>query len=110
MFWYCFPIYLSYGMTSEEYWKGNPYLAPAYRKAEEYKFERMNNQAHLQGLYNFYAVDSSLGIFGWNLSGRKGSAPDLYSERPMAFTMHERRAEKKRSIEKTLRWVEEGQK
>lgn len=47
-------------MTAEEYWEGDPYLARFYYKAFRLKFELENQQAWLQGMYNFQAVSIAL--------------------------------------------------
>ena len=56
MFWGVLPEYLTYGMSVDEFWHGNVWLAESYRKAHEIKLQEMNNQAWLQGLYVYNAV------------------------------------------------------
>lgn len=51
---------MAIGMTAEEYWEGDPHLAPFYYKAYKLRFDMQNQQAWLQGLYNFNAVSLAL--------------------------------------------------
>lgn len=57
---YYFPIYLSYGMTASEYWDGESFLAPAYKKAYEMSLVKENRQAWLFGAYVREAVISAI--------------------------------------------------
>ena len=50
-----FPHYLSFGMTEEQYWDKDCTLVAAYRKAEELRMNRRNQEMWLQGAY-FYAL------------------------------------------------------
>ena len=43
-FYEVFPFYLSIGMTPEQYWDGDPMLAHYYRKAEEMRQKRKNEE------------------------------------------------------------------
>ena len=55
-FYECFPYYLSIGMTPEQYWDGDPTLTKYYRKADEIKKERLNEELWLQGMYIYEAL------------------------------------------------------
>ena len=46
-----FPYYLSIGMTEEQYWDRDSTLVKSYRKAEELRKERVNQEMWLQGMY-----------------------------------------------------------
>jgi hypothetical protein len=96
-------------MPYAEYWERDPYLVQAYREAHELYREQKNQELYMQGLYNYEAFRSVIDMFSWGLGGRKGAKPDTYREYPHAVTKREREAEKKRSIEKTLAWVRNGQ-
>lgn len=56
IFYEHFPYYLAMGMTKDEYWNGNAYLAEAYRKAYSLKQKDVNQQAWLQGAYFYEAL------------------------------------------------------
>ena len=77
----CFPFYLSIGMSSEEYWKGDALLPKAYRKAYRMKQEQTNRDAWLQGLYFYDAVISAL----THLNSKK-SEHKSYTAKPYSFT------------------------
>lgn len=51
---------MAIGMTAEEYWEGDPHLAPFYYKAYKLKFEMQNQMAWLQGLYHYNAVSTAI--------------------------------------------------
>ena len=51
-----FPYYLSIGMTEEQYWDRDCTLVKSYRKAEELRKERVNQEMWLQGMYIYDAI------------------------------------------------------
>ncbi len=51
-----FPYYLSIGMTEEQYWDRDSTLVKSYRKAEELRKERVNQEMWLQGMYIYDAI------------------------------------------------------
>lgn len=51
-----FPYYLSIGMTEEQYWDRDCMLVVAYRKAEEFRISRRNQEMWLQGAYFYDAL------------------------------------------------------
>lgn len=51
-----FPYYLSIGMTEEQYWDRDCCLVKSYRKAEELRRERVNQELWLQGMYFYDAL------------------------------------------------------
>lgn len=76
-----FPYYLSIGMTSDEYWNASPYLVYAYRKADEYKQDRMSQEAWLQGLYIYGAFGAVLS----NAFSKKGAQKAEYFKEAFRF-------------------------
>lgn len=46
-----FPYYLAIGMTYKQYWEEDCTLVKHYRKADEIKQKRVNQEAWLQGMY-----------------------------------------------------------
>ena len=73
------PYYLSIGMTYKQYWYASPHLVAVYRKADEYKQDRMSQEAWLQGLYIYGAFGAVLS----NAFGKKGAKKAEYF--PEAF-------------------------
>lgn len=94
------PTYLAMGMTSDEYWKGDPYLTVVYRKAWELKKEQRNHEMWWQGFYNYEAVASVMSAL-FHKSGRK---PEEYPREPHRLTplSEIEKAEKKEEIHNQL--------
>lgn len=80
-----FPIYLSYGMSSGEYWDDDPDLTTAYREAHRIKLQRKNEELWLQGIYTSQALLSTVG----NMFSSKGSKPLEYPKEPLPLTEKE---------------------
>ena len=83
-FYELFPYYLSIGMTEEQYWDRDSTLVVSYRKAEEIRTNRKNQEMWLQGAYMYDAlcrVSPLLHAFG-----KKGTKPVPYLEEPFAIT------------------------
>ena len=100
-FYEVFPYYLSIGMTSEQFWDGDPYLAEYYRKADEMRIERRNQELWLQGLYIYEALCDVSPIF--QAMAKKGTKAKPYTEQPYPITERQRRndaREKEKAIAK----------
>lgn len=100
-FYELFPYYLAIGMTYEQYWDGDCTLPKYYRKADEIRKERRNEELWLQGMYNYEAfcdVSPVLHAFA-----KKGTKPLGYSEKPYAIT----KAQRKRDEEERARKIAE---
>jgi hypothetical protein len=102
-----FPFYLAIGMSSAEYWEGDPSLARYYRKAYKIKQEEINNNAWLQGLYIYDAVSTAM----HNALRGKNSKAREYTKQPYNFEKKEKsELEKAKEIEteqeKALAWME----
>ncbi len=79
-----FPYYLSIGMSCDEYWNGDPWLAKAYRKAEELKLEKMNQRLWLQGMYVYDAICCASPIL--HAFAKKGTKAVPYPKEPYPLT------------------------
>ena len=90
-FYEVFPYYLSIGMTYEQFWDGDPYLAKYYRQADEMRIERKNQELWLQGMYFYEALCDVSPIL--HAMARKGTKPNPYSEQPYPITERQRRLE-----------------
>lgn len=87
-FYEAFPYYLSIGMTYEQYWEGDPMLVKYYRKAEEMRNERRNQELWLQGMYIYEAlIDVSPVLHAF---ARRGAKANPYSDRPYPITEKQR--------------------
>lgn len=93
-----FPYYLALGMTYELFWYKEPELATAYRKADEIRRRRMNEELWLNGIYTADALASTVGnMFS---KGQKIKYPS--EPRPITRSEIEERKEReqKQKIEK----------
>ena len=90
-----FPLYLSYGMTYQQFWEDEPSLAADYREAHKIMQRRQNYNAWMQGFYVYEAI----GAFQEILPAfpKKGAKVQSYMEEPMPMTEEEarERAERK---------------
>ena len=83
-FYELFPYYLSIGMTYEQYWEGDCTLTKYYRKADEIRKERLNEELWLQGMYFYEALCDVSPVL--NAFAKKGTKPQPYSSKPYAIT------------------------
>ena len=102
-FYECFPYYLSIGMTSEQYWDGDPTLVKYYRKADEMKKERLNEELWLQGMYIYEALCDVSPVL--HAFAKKGTKPQPYSDKP--YSINEKQRERDEIIKEQKR-VEKG--
>lgn len=79
-----FPYYLSIGMTPEQYWDGDPEWARAFRKADEMRMERKNQELWLQGMYIYEALCDASPIL--HALAKKGTKPYPYTDKPYPIT------------------------
>ena len=84
-----FPYYLSIGMSPEQYWEGDPALAKYYRKAEEMRVERRNQEMWLQGMYVYEAICDASPIL--HALAKKGTKPHPYADKPYPLTDKQRK-------------------
>ena len=56
-----FPYYLAFGMSYEQFWYGSPELVIPYRRADEIRRRRMNEELWLAGMYTADALASTVG-------------------------------------------------
>lgn len=90
-----FPLYLSFGMTEEQYWDKDCCLVKAYRKAEELKTSRRNQEMWLQGAYIYDAICRISPIL--HAFAKKGTKPVPYLTEPYAVTkQQEKQTEQKK--------------
>lgn len=56
-----FPYYLAMGMSYTQFWEDEPKLCEAYRKADEIRRRRMNEELWLNGIYTAEALAATVG-------------------------------------------------
>ena len=98
-----FPYYLSIGMTYEQYWESDPMLAKYYRKADEMKNDRKNQELWLQGMYIYEALCDVSPIM--TAIPKKGAKPLPYPEKP--YTVSEKQR-KRAVVDKDKKIAEKG--
>ena len=91
-FYELFPYYLAIGMTYDQYWNDDPMLVKYYRKAEEIRRERINEEKWLQGMYVYEALCDVSPVL--NANAKKGTKPQPYSDKPYPITPAQRKHEK----------------
>lgn len=52
---YC-PIYMSYGMSYDEYWNGDIYIVKFYRESHKLKLEQQDENNWMIGMYVYEAI------------------------------------------------------
>lgn len=93
------------GMSYEQYWEQEPYLAVAYREAYRLKRKYDNELAWVQGIYAYDAF----GVVLANAFKKRGGKAYNYLEKPMdIFPLTE--AEKKRKLEEENKKMQEAMK
>ena len=90
-----FPHYLSIGMSYEQYWDCDCWLAKSYREAHKLRIKRDNEQAWLIGRYVYDAVCAVSPLL--HAFAKNGTTAHPYLERPYPSSVEEMRD---REIEK----------
>ena len=104
-FYELFPYYLSIGMTPEQYWESDCTLVKYYRKAEEIRNEKRNQELWLQGMYIYEALCDVSPIL--HAFAKKGTKPTPYSEKP--YALNAKQVERNEE-EKQRKAIEKGKK
>lgn len=104
-FYELFPYYLSIGMTYEQYWEGDCTLPKYYRKADEIRKERRNEELWLQGMYIYEALCDVSPVL--HAFAKKGTKPLPYSNKPYAITETQHKQDEE---EKERKIAEKGKK
>lgn len=76
-------------MTADQFWNDDPTLVIYYRKAEELRNERRNQELWLQGMYIYEALCCVAPV--QHAFAKKGTKPHPYSSNPYPITSHERK-------------------
>lgn len=103
-----FPYHLSIGMTEEQYWDRDCCLVKSYRKAEELRRERVNQELWLQGMYFYDALARISPIL--HAFAKKGTKAQPYVEE--AYPINKKKMEdvkvkkEKAKSEKGVRYMQ----
>ena len=74
------PIYMSFGMTYDEFWYGEPYRAKFYRESYKLKVRQKDEELWIQGMYIYEALCKVSPIL--HAFSKKGTKPLQYAEKP----------------------------
>lgn len=88
-----FPLYLAMGMSSDEYWNGDPTLVKAYREAYKMRQEQENHAAWLQGLYIYNALCCVAPVM--HAFAKAGTKVEPYPGEPYELTVKDSAKKKK---------------
>lgn len=94
-------MYIAYGMTWEQFWYGDPWMASAYAQAYLLKRKIENENAWIQGAYVANA-------FGTVLSNAFGKKKVDYLKKPLDIfpkTEAEQKAEVREERRKLITWL-----
>lgn len=91
------PIYMSYGMTYNEFWYGSAYMVSFYRESYKLKLKQQDENNWMQGMYVYEALCKVSPVL--HAFSKKGTKPLPYAEKP--FLM-----DKINPIEKTQEQIE----
>ena len=92
-------------MTYDQYWNDDPTLAKDYRRAEELRNEKRNQELWLQGMYIYEALCAVSPVL--HAFAKKGTKPHPYTEHPYSLTEEQRKREVE---EKERKLAEKGKK
>ena len=76
--------YLSIGMTWEQYWYGDVWMAGVFREADKRRTERVNAEAHLMGMYIYEALCDVSPVL--HAFAKKGTRPKPYRTEPYGMS------------------------
>lgn len=90
------PYYLSIGMPMEEFWNGEPGLAPVYAQAEVFRARARQRELFYEGIYVQRALQATL-------------FPDIaYFKEPLPVTEEEWKDAEQRQQQENLKRVKAG--
>lgn len=79
---------MSIGMSYDEFWNGDVALVGVYRKAQELRDKRKNQELWLQGMYIYEALCDVSPLFRFSM--KKGVVkPEPYAKEPYPITEDE---------------------
>lgn len=81
------PIYMSYGMSFDEFWHGEAYLTKFYREAYKLKVKQKDEELWMQGMYIYEALCKVSPIL--HAFSKNGTKPLPYSEKPYLSSIKE---------------------
>lgn len=92
------PIFMSYGMSYDEYWHSSPYRAKFYLEAHKLKIRQKDEEMWMQGMYIYEALCDVSPIL--HAFSKKGTKPLPYSKRPYMSNINELKTQQDKKQEK----------
>lgn len=92
------PIFMSYGMSYDEYWHGSPYRAKFYLEAHKLKVRQKDEEMWMQGMYIYEALCDVSPIL--HAFSKKGTKPLPYSNKPYLSNTRELQLKQDKEQEK----------
>lgn len=93
------PIYMSYGMSYNQFWYGDAYIVSFYRDAHKLKLQQDDEKNWMQGMYVYEAIlDCSPVLHAFS---KKGTKPLPYCNKPFLNDkfIEKTKVEKEKEIE-----------
>ena len=98
------PIYMSYGMSYDEYWYGDAYRAKFYREAFELNVRHKDEEFWMQGMYIYDAICRVAPIL--HAFSKSGTKPLPYPDKPYTSNLDiNKTKEEKEQEEKNARLI-----
>lgn len=92
------PIFMSYGMSYDEYWHSSPYRARFYLEAHKLKVRQKDEEMWMQGMYIYEALCDVSPIL--HAFSKKGTKPLPYSKCPYTSNNSDLQTKKDKEQEK----------
>ena len=92
------PIYMSYGMSYNDFWYGPAFMTTFYRDANKLELRRQDENNWMIGMYVYEAIlDCSPVLHAFS---KKGTKPLPYAEKPYLMNKFEDKTEAEKDQEK----------
>ena len=92
------PIYMSYGMSYNDFWYGPAFMTTFYRDANKLKLRQQDENNWMIGMYVYEAIlDCSPVLHAFS---KKGTKPLPYAEKPYLTDVFETKTEAQKEQEK----------
>ena len=91
------PIYMSYGMTYNDFWYGPAYIVKFYREANKLRLKQQDENNWMLGMYVYEAILDCSPIL--HPFSKKGTKPLPYAEKPYLMDKLEYKTEEQKEQE-----------
>lgn len=93
------PIYMSYGMSYNDFWFGSPYMTKFYKEAHDIVVKKQDENNWMMGVYVYEALCDVSPIL--HAFSKRGTKPLPYRDKPLTYDDNRDKTEeeKEREIE-----------